>query len=307
VNEADYAISFCVKPGIDFKPPEVVHTIPDERFVKSDAKSESRLIFIDEPADCRWGLSDVKYESMNNNFTCRKEINEKTLFGWGCNATLPLEEGNESTFYVQCMDQPWEENLSKRNVMVENYKIALVRSKPLEIISIKPDGETLTFGVEPAAVKIEVEIEGGVEGTAACYYSLDSENYHLFLKSEGIQQEHVFNSLLSGTYPLQVRCKDRVNNSAEREISFTVEIDAQQPKITRVYQEGGLLVIKTNEEAECAFSQDSCDFVFENGTLMSGTEYHHSFPIMLKSMYYVKCADKFNNQGGDCDLSIRLL
>ncbi len=307
INEADYAIGFCIKPGVDFKPPEVAHTIPDERFVKADAKSESMLIYIDEPAECRWSLPDVKYELMKNNFTCRTDIDEQTIFGWGCNATLPLEEGNKSTFYVQCMDQPWEETLSKRNVMPESYKIELARSKPLEIISIKPDGETLIFGVEPAAVKIEVEIDGGVEGTAACYYSLDNENYHLFSKSEGLHQEQVFNSLLSGSYPLQVRCSDSVNNSAERDISFTVDIDAQPPKIARVYQAQGDLIIKTSEEAECAISMEKCDFNYENATLMSGTEYYHSTPITIKSIYYIMCKDKFGNYGGSCDLKIKTI
>jgi hypothetical protein len=188
---------------------------------------------------------------------------------------------------------------------MENYLINMTKTKPLEITSVKPDGETVVFGVEPATVEMVVETRGGLDDTALCWYSFDTGNLSGFYETGGSVHKNQFDQIMTGHYNIQIRCEDIVGDIAEKDIEFWAELDSAWPKISRVYRVGGNLIVKTDEDSSCAVSKEKCDFVFENGTMMNGAGKEHSLQISSSSVYYVQCRDAFGNHEGRCDLTLR--
>jgi hypothetical protein len=251
---------------------------------------------------------DKNFIKMANNFSCDTEFDDQSYYeggvGWRCFTKMPVL-GNETVYYIKCKDRPWDENESARNVMENGRAIKMKRTTPLEIISAKPDGETLVFGIEPATVEMRVETKGGVDGTATCWYSFDMGNFSAFYETGSSVHKNQFDQITNGDYKLRIRCEDSVGNMAVKDVSFRAELDTAWPKIARVYREGGDLVIKTSEESSCAISREKCDFLFENATLMSGSGKEHRASIEGASAYYVQCRDRFGNHVGGCDMTIR--
>jgi hypothetical protein len=306
INAANYNIKLCVRPGMDIMPPNIMYVQPSSGLVKFGADNKNISVYTDEPADCKWGLSDVIYNSMRNNFTCTNDPADETILGWKCDANLPMATNN-ATFYIRCKDQPWETNETKRNPMTSGYPLKLTVTPELKITSATPDNEKLVFGVVPVTVTIEVETEGGANKAADCYYSLGDGYYHPFNEDGAQTHKNTFNSIMDGMASFEIKCTDAAENEVYQNISFDVETDTASPKIARIYQDMGDLIIKTSEEAECAISMDTCGFNFENATKMTGSEYYHSVPIAIKSIYYIMCKDKFGNYGGSCDLKIKTI
>jgi len=89
-------------------------------------------------------------------------------------------------------------------------------------------------------------------------------------------------------------------------IEFSVEIDRKGPSITRVYNDGPLVVM-TSESAICGYSHtDSrCGFDIENASLMSGEGKEHTTGWQTKSNYYIKCKDQYGNKPGRCSIIVR--
>ncbi len=304
VNTADYVVKMCVKRGIDVKWPNIAAINPPSDLARYDEIERDVSIYTDEPADCKWSTADNEYEFMIENFTCDNQPEAKTNIGWRCNATLPLKE-DKSVFYVRCLDQPWEENGSKRNAMPASYEIVINKTEKLAIKSVEPDGKVLVFGIEPASVSLYADTSGGDEQTTNCYYSFDGEAYHPFFAKEGNNHSTTFDTTFSGDYKIWVRCTDAPGNADERQIYFSVNLDVIEPKVSRIYQQKGNLVVKTDENAECAVSGEKCNFVFENGTLMLGGGQEHRTPATGYPVYYLQCRDTFGNRIGQCDMVLR--
>ena len=76
--------------------------------------------------------------------------------------------------------------------------------------------------------------------------------------------------------------------------------------IAKIYESFGNLRIKTNEEAKCFVStniKDKCAFLNENATRMEGSEKDHKIKWDFGKMYYVRCADYYeNNNEGSCNI-----
>lgn len=309
-NINEYAINFCVRPGKDLTAPLITRYEPQREFVRYDATSVDADVFVNEPAQCKYSVQDKDYASMENSLTCANDIEDQELYGWRCEGTLGITK-EENKFYVRCKDQPWKAgNESERNTDTQSYVITYKRSKDnLKIDYIKPENGTIVAGVEPVSVAVEVKTSGGVDGKATCAYSIGNQ-YVDFLETLGTIHKQTFQSFLAGEVTLPIRCEDIAGNSAEQTAKFNIEIDTQAPKVTRVYNEGGSLVVITDEKADCGFvtnDKTACSFGLSDGnvTLMSGEELKHSGSLQGDFTHYVKCKDIFGNAPGSCNIIVK--
>lgn len=315
-DSKEYLINLCVKPGFDITKPIITGREPFSEFVKFDAQKLDASVFVSEPAECKWDLDNVNYDSMKYSMQCENDVVERnSFFGWKCGTTFPIEK-TENKFYVRCKDQPWygenwqgegseniETNETKRNVMTESYEFIVKRTKAtLNIDYIKPNG-TLIFGVVPATVVLEAKTSGGIDGKATCKL-FGGELQETF----GTIHKQTFNQIFSGNYEFPIICTDSAGNEAQALSSFTAELDVDSPRITRAYNKDNNLIIATNENAKCAFvEQDkvgNCNFEFSNATMMSGEEKIHTTSFD-KDSYYIKCKDNFENAPGKCSIVVK--
>ncbi len=313
INEAEYAINFCIKQGPDTTPPIIEGREPFLEQVSFNTSFLNASVFTNEPAECRWDLLDRDYNSMINNLTCEDDFeddfvdNVRPILGFECKTEFPVSK-NDSLFYVRCLDQPWlpDENISLRNANQQSYEFKIKKSShPLKIDSINVDGKNFTFAQEPSSLYVEVRTSGGLDGTARCYYKLGNATDE-FHGSYTLLHKYTFQTLFSGNYFLPVRCEDLIGNIAEKTAEFSIKIDNDYPKATRLYAQSGNLILVTHEPASCAFRteglrrDDACAFTFSNATVMSGQEYVHSIPFDNAFPYYIKCKDAFEHVPGDC-------
>ena len=125
VNNAGYAINFCVRRGLDVTPAVVVAKTPAWDYVGFLATQQNVTLYTNEPATCRLSDRAQAYDVMTQELTCLNDPVEDTpaLFGWACNTTVNLLARNDSTFYTLCKDQPWliGKNVSIYRVNNTNY------------------------------------------------------------------------------------------------------------------------------------------------------------------------------------------
>jgi len=308
-NKKDYVINMCVKPGKDITPPLITKIAePAGRFIKYGIKEQTLKLFTNEPADCRWSATDNAYDNMENKMSCANELAEQKLFGWGCSSSVPVVK-DKSTFYLRCQDKPWEENESSRNKNSESKILTFEKTPKLEIISAKPDNETLTFSTSAGSVKIEATTRGGMSTGANCLASFDGKNYLVNLNPnlEGNVHSVIMQSFTTGNKKVWLKCEDNAGNSALKTIAFDVEIDTTPPSITGLYYDAGRILAITNEPSNCAISESECMFKFNNGTLMSGEGREHSAEISTNKLYYIKCKDRYGNEENSCDKQIKVV
>jgi hypothetical protein len=303
-NANEYVINFCLKPGDDVTPPLMTRGEPILDYVPYGTTSQAVVVYTNEPAECRWNNYDMKYDLMTNQFTCANDIAQQTMQGWKCGTAMPLPQ-QSNKFYVRCLDKPWENDTSKRNANTQSLSFTLKKTGPLNITSLTPSGETLKFGnVSSGTVTIEAETTGGYDGTATCYIEFNG-NYVMFDDTGSTEHSQMLNQLTEGEKQLNVRCIDSVGNAADKSSNFTVIIDNTSPEITRVYADNENLVIITNENSECYFNKQACNYEIGNATEMSGSGLEHTTGFDSDFDYYIKCSDEMGNVPGDCSIIVR--
>ncbi|MFA6023277.1 MAG: hypothetical protein WC781_04270 [Candidatus Pacearchaeota archaeon] len=313
-NEQDYKINFCVKPGPDKTPPVVIATSPPENWIVAfNAVEQFGMFFVNEPVECKWDKinptsTDLKvaYNSLANTMSCANDVNDGTLLGYPCNATLPIS-GIENKYYIICRDQPWLGENDSRNIgNVYEYKL-LKSSSELKIDSISPSGDIIKGG-EPVSVELTATTSGGVNGITNCQWKLDNSSYNIdFFETGSTTHVQQLTSLMKGNHSVIVNCTDSAGNNAEKIGSFNLLLDKQIPSITRIYYDSGKLTILTDEDAQCAFSKNdsNCNFMIENSSQMqSGFEKVHTAPWELKNIFNVKCQDIWGNKPAGCSMNI---
>jgi len=334
-NDHDYMINFCIKPGPDLTPPVIGATAPSENnFTRFDATEQNMSLWVmNEPAECRWDVVEPtsvdlleQYNGLSNEMTCKVDIGigefltfeNMAFFGYKCNTTLPITDV-ENKFYFLCRDQPWLGEDEARNIGADGitggvYEYILKRSESaLEITSILPeDGSIITRGTEVVTVDLGVVTGGGAgDGVAWCKYDLDDFGQVGFAQSNSNEHLSPGLTLTNGEHKIKINCRDFAGNTAEAETTFTLELDTVIPIVTRVYYESGSLVVITNEEAECSYTNDDeigCIFNFggENIMPMDGSLSKYLSAEWDSSLvYYIKCKDKWGNQKSGCSIIIQ--
>lgn len=302
VNPIPYLIDICVKAGPDLTAPMILSSEPETRsYVKYGATKQEVFLYVNEPAECRWSLYNKNYEIMENNMNCKTGLYEASNYGWECKDTLPL---TSEKFYFRCKDQPWEEDKSKRNVNVESFVYELKKSaSELKITKIEPEGEIIS-NIEPVSVILKVSTSGGAEnGKAECYFEWNN-NWILFFETDSSKHEQEDWNLVRGDYIIPIRCEDIAGNEAEGKIKFKLKIDTSTPKVVRVYNSGQLKII-TNGDAECAYSFETCNFIWENATKMTGILREHTASWEEGRTYYIKCKDLLGNILRGCSIIVK--
>ena len=306
-NIQEYVINLCVVPADDVSPPVINKFIPESSgFAGFNATEKFVQFYTNEPAECKWDILDREYDSMENNVLCRNEIVDVTANGWSCTTNLQVFNENEKDYYFRCKDQPWlsadddNANDAKRNVNTQSTIYKLKKSiEELKISFISPNDETITSGLEPVSVKLEIHTEGGVNGNALCGFAFTNNgNFIDFFETGGNVHKQTFSTLFKGDYDINLMCKDAAENLAKGNSRFNIKIDKDGPLITRAYEQPlGTLRVITNENSECAFDFNNCNFNFKNGSLMSGTDFKHTTDLEKGKTYHAKCRDNFDNIG----------
>ncbi len=300
VNEFDYVIEMCVKEGVDLVPPIIQKIVPDSENIRFDAKVQDVTIYLNEPAECKWDDKNVEFSEMENDFNCKSEPQQRTLFGWKCDDTFSIKN-DESKFYVSCIDQPWEEDETKRNIM-DPKEIRFMKTDELEIEKVSPDGDYLVFGGRPGIVNLSVETDGGINnGEATCYYKW-GERWIEMISSSSLHWQRGL-KLFEGGYDIPIKCIDPISNIAYGNITFNISIDSTPPELTRIYVSSGDLVIVTDEPSSCYYSKTDCFFDIKNqsqSTKMSGDDIVHTTGSDSSITYYIRCADKFGREHYEC-------
>ncbi|PIN95511.1 hypothetical protein COU56_01400 [Candidatus Pacearchaeota archaeon CG10_big_fil_rev_8_21_14_0_10_31_9] len=307
-NVGTYEVNFCVKPGPDLTTPVVLATSPKSKsYVSKNTTSWTAVFFINEPAECKWDITDLGYFEMNESLSCENNLNDATIIGYPCVATLPLVK-DENKFYVKCRDQPWLGENTSRNIGLGYEYVLKKTATDLIIDSISPSG-TIKRGSETAQVDLIAETSGGVSsGESVCQYSINNQPYITFAQTLSNEHKQTFTSLNLGNYSVSVRCIDSAGNIASKNTSFTLEIDTTPPSITRIYYGSGELVIETDEDASCVYRNDSvtCNYNFANGTSMDfGNTKIHKADWSLKSISYIKCKDMWGNEPDECSAVVK--
>jgi hypothetical protein len=306
-NIKEYLIQVCVKPGPDITPPLIMKMVPENGAYLSFGQIEQDVtIYLNEPSECKYDLQDKEYEQMKNSFSCKVNLQEQTVWGWPCLTTLADLMAGENKIYIRCKDQPWlaGENESARNANQQSYVLELKGSESeLEIESVVPEGVVLG-GDEPLSVNLELRTSGGAEqGKSSCYYQW-AGNWILFLDTFSAIHKQQGLNLYGGSYKIPVKCEDIAGNIAENETDFEIKVDKSSPRVIRVYNEGNLKII-TNEDAKCAYTFNTCNFVWENATEMSGLQREHTASWEKGRTYYIKCKDLWDNKPDGCSIIVK--
>lgn len=312
INTKEYSVNFCVTTGEDFTPAYITKYSPsDESYLPYGVGEKEVVIHLSEPAECRYDKEDRNYEIMLNTMQCETDVTKFDADGWKCNSKLTGLNNLTNSIYIKCKDQPWfagTENESKRNINTDGYKYTLYKSESeLKIDSIIPEGE-IEIGFTPFATDFEVKTSGGAQdGIAICYYNFDNSNKKsLFESTGGNQHKQNINQLMRGDYTFYVFCEDVAGNMANSSTQIKIKVDERPPEIVRAYEEYGMLIVQTDERAECYYSPTKCLFDINNATSMTtGYSTEHSTPWNAGETYHIKCIDIWGNKPDDC--TIRLL
>lgn len=307
-NDADFDVRFCISPEDDTTPPILQKFNPvSPAYIALEATELNLTFYTNEPADCRYSLTDNDYETMQNQIDCANNVSDMTLFGFECLTTLPVS-GDEN-YYLRCKDKPWAEGERNANSQSVSYEI-IQTTNPLVIESVEinpePANGLIKTGGRYVSVDLTVTTSGGAPVNRYCTYGFGgSNNLARFFESGGDVHRQTFSSLFEGNYDIGIRCEDDVGNVAQNSVQFDIEVDNHGPIITRVYSQNSLFYIITNEDSMCSYSHNSCNFGFDDEDVsgMSGDELIHSADFNSNLNYYVKCKDEYSNVG-EC-LTIR--
>jgi len=307
-NLNEYLIGICVSEGPDRTAPIIRKTLPENNaYVPYNVSEQDIIVYLNEPAECKWSRVDQSYENMENSMECETDLQDQTAFGWPCSTVLTNFSGGENSFYFRCKDQPWlQEDNESRNTNQESYIYTLFSSdSPLSIDYIKPSNEVIS-GTSLTSIEIEVKTSGGAEdGKARCEWGVNEGEYITeFLETNNKIHKQPLADRPAGTYNIYVRCEDVAGNIASSKTSFKIKVDDEPPQVIRVYNAGSLRII-TNENSICSYSEETCRFSFENGTLMSGSEKVHDADWIEGLTYHIKCKDVWGRGPDGCSMVVR--
>lgn len=308
-----YVVEYCVNQGDDNSGPAIIEIIPeDDSLVGYDTNETQISVFTTELADCRWSTSpSANFADMENQM--QKLSQSVATPPFISRATIPTNK-TENTIYIDCMDKPWYGNdFTQRNAMTNKKPYTLEKpSIKIEISSIKIDGKLpdSTFETPTKVSTLELNIITSGGGNKH-YCSWNTRGYEFVtpIFEDGSLRSHKVNmNLADGDQTIYVECSDETGDTTRNTTEFTIKYDGSAPLISRVWQEGSSLQIRTNEIAKCRYSTEKCSFDWETGTYIGigGVENPMSTGVEKGQIYYIKCKDKHENKpsGSSCSMQI---
>jgi hypothetical protein len=309
-NVDEYVISFCVDDSPDTTPP-IIHStsIATNSPVQFGVDNLTIEAYVNEPAECRWSRSSKNYDDMENIMSCGTntiQVNAELLYT--CSDQLTgIQDRTVNKFYFRCKDNPGKDE-GDRNVNTQSYELVLRGTQPLDIIRAGPN-KTIIGSTSTVVATLEAETSNGAdEGKALCFFSDSglSGTFVEFFETDSFEHRQDLD-LIEGAYVYTLRCIDAGGNRDEVNVSFSVDIDNEAPKVTRAYREGALKLV-TNEDAKCVYSLNTCNYNVDEGLplIYSNPERKNSHFVEWDSnvVYYVKCKDEFGNEPPPSSCSI---
>ncbi len=311
LNTVPYSVRFCVDDEPDNTPPQIkAVSVESGSCVTADQNHSLVEFYTDEPAECKWDFNDRTFEQMTYNMSCTQHVFEiNSLLLYTCRANLTGVKRDGTDYYIKCKDNPGMPE-KERNTMANSFNYKVRGSNHLKIKSISPNNITIYGGISPMPVNLTVETLFGCDNNkATCFYSFTGEqkSFVPFFdtnKADGVSKQRL--DLFSGVHKYYIKCIDGGGNLAEAEAQFELEIDTFSPVIARAYHEDDYLKIVTFRRSDCVYSTESCDYLFEEGTLMP----YSNSPVHVtawdnEKTYYIKCRDEFRNEPIGCSLIVR--
>jgi hypothetical protein len=170
----------------------------------------------------------------------------------------------------------------------------------LNIISLEPNGSMLgSSEVVKSYLRVRTSA-GAKDGEAICMFSDSGESGSFIIMDEtGKAESSQELNLIAGDYKVYIRCYDSAGNLAEESLSFSVRVDRDAPVASRVYRDNGLKIV-TNEDAECVYSLNNCNYNFAEGIPMLNSNPSiktiHYAEMKGNAIYYIKCKDGYGNE-----------
>ncbi len=313
-NVANFVFKFGVQTGPDTTPPLIVATDPlnDMPFADNQTSIEKAMVYINEPAECKWSHLDQSYKDMEKTMDCSGADNLIDMDASGlysCTTTLDgLKDRVENKFYFRCKDR--SENANR-----ESYELTLIGTQALVIDWVKPeDGEVIKDSTDAVKVTLEAKTSAGYnEGESTCYYSEtdETEKYVMFFHTISYQHSQEL-WLEEGEYEYFIKCMDLGGNTDIEVINFEVESDSAEPIVVRAYHYETYLRLITNEPARCVYDTkyefSPCDYSFDDGTPMTTLEdVNHYTDWNTQITFYVICQDEYGNPPAldECSIIVR--
>lgn len=309
-NEAEYSVNFCIDPSPDTTAPQIKLTsVENEGCIPATTDSASVEFYVNEPSQCRWSRDDQAYDLMDGTMVCDSQLFQmNALQLYTCRANLTGVTRDLTDFYVRCQDLQ-KKPVNDRNTNQQSYKFSLRGSNMLRLKSFGPNGKILG-GVNPMPVELEAEtLFGCEEGKTNCYFSSNGVDgdYILFAttnEDDGIHNQTLY--LSGGEHEYFIKCVDSGGNLLINSTKFNLEIDTSAPIIARIYNDLGQLKIVTLRESECSYSNDNCEFLFDDGISMPKDESKvHFAEWNNQKIYYIKCRDKYRDLTADCSAIVK--
>jgi hypothetical protein len=309
-NVDAFVFNFCVDPSPDTTPPIVEGaSIVDDGFVQFNADEVPIEIYVNEPSECKWSRVSKNYDDMENDMSCDTETFEiNAQLNYVCRDDLTgIRNREDNNFFFKCKDQPGKPE-NDRNVMVQSFELNLKGTQELNILRSGPN-ETIFGSTDTVPVELSVRTDDGAEeGKSICYFSNtgETDSFVAMFKTDNFEHKQSLD-LISGNYEYFFRCIDAGGNTAEDNIAFNVFVDRRAPKVTRAYRDGGLKIV-TDEEAECVYSLNNCNYVFDEGLSLvysnPSIRQNHFVEWKENIVYHIKCKDLRGNEPGPNECNI---
>ena len=175
--------------------------------------------------------------------------------------------------------------------------------KKIEIDWIEPS-EEFESNTQFTTIELQIQTSGGGD-YHNCYYSFSGYETMIKIWETGESKLHAQPlERPAGTDKIYVQCEDETGDYVQGSTEYRIIYDTSTPQVARVWQTGSTLYIITTEEAECVYSTDHCNFKWENGTAMGGTE-EHTISVIPGKRYHIKCKDEFGNAPSGSEKSSR--
>ncbi len=306
VNEDAFVFTFCVDESPDTTPPIIEGTsIIQNGAVQFNIDKVPIDVYTNEPAICKWSRGNKAYEEMENSMTCNTDASAVNAnLQYTCNGELTgIANQQNNDFYFRCQD-------TEGNTNVQSYKLTLRGSQELNIISASPNNETVSGATTTVPIALQVKTDDGAdEGIALCYFSnTGTEGSYIPMFNTNSFEHSQSLDLINGDYTYHFRCVDAGGNSAETSIKFKVFVDKEIPKVVRAYKDLDALKIVTDENAQCVYSLNNCNYVFDEGNALlysnPNIKRNHFAEWNTKNTYYIKCRDEKGNEPSPNSCSI---
>lgn len=312
INDAPFAVKIKQGDGPDLTEALITRFMPeDNSFLSYGASASAVLMFLNEPAECRYSLDydTPYYDEMPYNFSCITDKSSSLYGEWSCFTILSNMTGGNSEMFVKCKDQPdlEETDLIKRNINMQSKKYTLnICEVGLQIQSVTPGNNQTIEMSKSSDITLDVQTYGCInQGEANCLFSVEgySGAFSEFLSTGTRLHSQPLNTLGEGNKKINIMCEDSAGNTANTSTEFSIYIDEESPVITRIHKTSSSIIIETDEPAYCQFSTNetvACNFEINNTSQNLMTSQSISISKDSPKTYYIKCIDRKENTPVGC-------